>query len=301
MYLEDVHRMLALAIANGAKRKSLVQWEWDVAGRCQAPVTRQLHVRPSRQWKKWRSSLDTARANHVVRAIMQTFPGSEVKRADLAPTPAHWEKYISVKVGETPIPQTVTLQVKCRKCKVCLEERRRLWARRAEHEYRVSPRTWFGTLTLNPVEQQRSRNLAIARETRRGNHWEALSDHEQFIAQHRVISAWLTLYLKRLREACKTRFRYIIVAERHASGLPHYHLLVHEVGDANPVRKADLDAQWQHGFTKFRLVQSEQAARYVCKYLSKDASARVRASIRYGEQPYFNIVAKRREWVDPPF
>jgi hypothetical protein len=116
-----------------------------------------------------------------------------------------------------------------------------------------------------------------------GIDFERLPPAEQFSLRHTEISRELTKYLKRVRKESGAKFRFLLVAEAHKSGLPHYHLLLHEHDQFRPVRKSVLEAQWKaYGFSKWRLIEDERAARYVCKYLSKDAIARVRASIRYG-------------------
>ena len=115
-------------------------------------------------------------------------------------------------------------------------------------------------------------------------------------------------------------FRYLLVAERHlansaseAYGRPHFHLLVHEKAaaliterewspHAGPCENGCLNkwgkpryhvagevcdhalirGQWPHGFTKVIRCMDAKSAVYVCKYVSKDPMARVRASIGYG-------------------
>src|SRR5205814_1472707 len=78
------------------------------------------------------------------------------------------------------------------------------------------------------------------------------------------------------------RFRYLLIAEAHKSGVPHFHMLLHEPDVANTVRHATLRDQWRYGFTNFKLVSDPRAAGYIAKYLAKDALARVRASKDYG-------------------
>jgi hypothetical protein len=93
----------------------------------------------------------------------------------------------------------------------------------------------------------------------------------------------ITKFLKRLRKESGARLRYMCVAEEHADGDPHWHVLLHEV--SGDVRKRSIQAQWKLGFSAAKLVDtsSGRAAAYPCKYLSKSIAARVRASIRYGE------------------
>jgi hypothetical protein len=70
------------------------------------------------------------------------------------------------------------------------------------------------------------------------------------------------------------------VAERHKTGAPHLHVLVHEVSPV-PVRWADLSGCWHWGFSKWNPADAK-AVGYVVKYLTKQVDARVRASLRYG-------------------
>ena len=97
---------------------------------------------------------------------------------------------------------------------------------------------------------------------------------------HKVISAELTKYFKRLRKS-GLKFRYVLVTEAHKDGYPHYHALIHEVSAQIP--KSRLQADWPYGFTTFKLVKDTKAAYYITKYLVKDARTRIRASGKYGQ------------------
>lgn len=141
-----------------------------------------------------------------------------------------------------------------------------------------------------------------------------LSDMDEsaaFKARHRVLSKEVTKWLKRLRKGGKVKipdpraskgyrvqitrppkFRYICVAEAHKLELgnrPHYHLLIHETSELDHLHKAFMQRKWTLGFSNFKLVarQSDDngaQVSYITKYLTKDASARVRASASYGLQ-----------------
>jgi len=56
------------------------------------------------------------------------------------------------------------------------------------------------------------------------------------------------------------------------------------VRESDRIGERVLRRQWTLGFSKFNLVDEKdpRAAHYVCKYLSKTAEARVRASLQYG-------------------
>lgn len=177
--------------------------------------------------------------------------------------------------------RNVDLAVRCRKCDACRRARRRHWAARAVVEIETAPRSWFGTLTLAPEHQFRLIALAHQSSAKRGTPWADLSADDQFKEVCRHLVREVQLYLKRLRKAgCK--FRYLVAIERHKSGHPHCHLLVHEL--AEPVRWRCLHDKWTIGFSKFNLVaegEKSKAANYVAKYLTK-ALSRMLASAAYG-------------------
>lgn len=179
----------------------------------------------------------------------------------------------------------VDLDVRCRKCPNCLRGRAHHWRERATSETTASSRTWFATLTLSPERQSRLIMEAEHNLARQGVDYARLCRDDPFDAWRerlKPLGRECTLYLKRLRKKAPG-LRYLLVVERHKSGAPHVHALIHERG--HPIRHADLSRCWTWGFTNFKLVdvdESSKAARYVAKYLSKDISTRVRASGGYG-------------------
>lgn len=182
---------------------------------------------------------------------------------------------------------TLEMDVRCRQCEECLKARAAFWRIRAQYELKnTAGRTWFVTLTLRPEEHFRSANLARVRLARLGEDFDRLDASRQFYERHHEVSRWITLYLKRVRKESAATLRYILVAEAHKSGLPHYHMLLHEAVLEEPVRQKTIYSQWLHGFSDARLVAQDgdiSAARYVCKYLAKSALARVRSSVGYGQ------------------
>lgn len=176
----------------------------------------------------------------------------------------------------------VDIDVRCRKCPNCLRQRGWAWTNRAKAEIARSSRTWFGTLTLSPAQHDRVRLLATKRNAGRAVTWERLSQEEQFAERVREITPEITLWLKRIRKESGAKLRYVLVAEAHKSGLPHFHMLVHEQHGGGDVKHRMLTGQWKLGFSRFTVVQDNRAAVYVCKYLTKSALSRVRASVRYG-------------------
>lgn len=180
---------------------------------------------------------------------------------------------------------TAYVTVRCRKCARCLDHRRRMWTARAIAELRTWPRTWFGTLTFRPdwrtwVQAKAAHRVSV----RRLEQWSMLETTEQFRAMVGESGPLVTKWLKRIRKHSNGRLRYLLVSEAHEDGFPHYHLLLHETADS-AVTKRLLEAQWKHGFSHWRLVDSAdpKATGYACKYLNKSAQTRVRASQRYGQ------------------
>lgn len=156
---------------------------------------------------------------------------------------------------------------------------------RVRTEVRSAARSWFGTLTMGPIEQYRMLSIARHHAHTTAVRWEDLSPEEQFRRVANTSLKEVTKYVKRIRKESGVPLRYICVTEKHKSGLPHFHMLVHET-ELKPVRHKTLSSQWHHGFEKWRLIPLDQprAGEYVCKYISKDAETRIRASIAYGVQ-----------------
>jgi hypothetical protein len=178
-----------------------------------------------------------------------------------------------------------TLVVRCRKCEACLKHRSGLWAARARDEIALASRTWFGTLTLAPQSYMQAKFATELRLTKRGHSLDQIGEPELFAHIVQYLGREIALWLKRVRKNSGARFRYMIVCEKHKSGLPHWHLLVHEIGEN--VTKRVLDNAWRLGFSQFRLVDKSDSRRafYVTKYLSKSVLTRVRASKDYGKSP----------------
>lgn len=231
------------ALANGAHKATVNSLMWDLSKGCTCPYYKQIKSVPSQT---------TSRSARRVRDC-------------------------SSRYGYTLY---LDMYLPCRKCHICMRKRRNLWVARMRAEAQTASRVWFGTLTLSPAEHYKAlcesasrRNLPIS---------ELGSSDLEWRARVAGVSRLATLYFKRLRKHGAV-FRYILVFERHKSGLPHCHLLVFEY--ANPVRKRLLQEQWSHGFSSFKLVDADEmnkAAYYAAKYLMKDATTRVRASLNFG-------------------
>lgn len=174
---------------------------------------------------------------------------------------AHEVEYVDTLNG--PV-MWLLIDTPCRKCTRCMDNRRKLWTARAKLEIRAAPRTWFITFTVNPHNRFLFSLKAGSRD---------------YMETHGIISKELTKYFKRLRKK-GAQFRFVLVAEAHKDGYPHFHALLHEC-DA-PITKSRLQAEWPYGFTTAKLVKDDSAAHYVAKYLAKDARTRIRASLHYG-------------------
>lgn len=148
-------------------------------------------------------------------------------------------------------------------------------------ELRAANRTWLVTLTLSPESHVLMANRARLRLSKQGVDFDRLEPDDAFGERHSEISKEITKFLKRIRKQGH-RFRYVVVAEAHKSGLPHYHLLIFEGFQEIP--KRTIQAEWHLGFSNCKLTDIK-GAWYVAKYLTKDARARVRASIRFGLPP----------------
>lgn len=171
---------------------------------------------------------------------------------------------------------------RCRKCPSCLAHRRRLWSARASDELKAAHRTWFATLTVAPHERFVA-TLAASGLAENAGHgaWPSLDQQTKFKYLVKHLNQEIDRYFKRVRKTHS--LRYLLVSEVHKDGFPHFHALIHEA--ASPLTKRLLENNWRLGFSQFRLVDSAdpRSAFYVCKYLSKDAQTRVRASRRYGQ------------------
>lgn len=198
------------------------------------------------------------------------------------------------------------MQVRCRKCLPCRKAKAKLWTWRAVQETIASPRSWFGTLTVNPAQRflivSGARQLAAERAVQ----YDHLDDAGKFEYQSKVAGKELTKWIKRVRANSGATLRYCLVSERHKSGDPHWHVLCHEVKEDQRVSWRELSNAWHWGFTNFTVVKSpHHAASYVAKYISKSLQARVRASQAYGafiyERSFKSVYTEaQRDPIDTP-
>ena len=191
----------------------------------------------------------------------------------------------------------IKMRVACRtQCGPCLRKRMWYWALAGMEETRKATeagnRSWFGTLTFRPEEHRimlddvKAEWMAENGQSTEVPEWldDPMCD-ERFGLLREKVQHCISLYWARLRK--KHKFRYLVCIERHKSGLPHVHFLLHEV--SGPIRKRELQAQWAHGFSNVSIVGGkssraaapDKAAWYVVKYLSKSVQSRQMASQGY--------------------
>lgn len=166
-------------------------------------------------------------------------------------------------------PVRVDFYAPCRRCPKCLRVKRSLWAARAKEETAKAPRTWSVTLTFSPVHLA---GVLTEAALVRGRDKGARVERAAYMHVQR--------YLKRVRSALRCKLRYLCVAEYGSeTGRLHFHLLLHEVD--KPIPKRTIERLWRSN-VHARLVKSVRQVEYLCKYLTKDSSSRMRPSKHYG-------------------
>lgn len=250
-----MQRLFGKALSHGAERTSTLSARWDLSGDCQ-----------STYW--------------------MTYTGRP--RTD-AGDPFRPDRQFVHLGGKGTL--YLDIGTRCRRCEKCLRARRLSWRYRVREEVRRAARNWWGTLTLAPATHYRVMVEARLQAENSSVVWETLSDEERFARICNTSLKEVTKYLKRVRKAAKVPFRYVLVTERHKSGLPHFHLIIHE-SEFKTIPHKILAGQWNGknfslGFEKWRLIPFDDEERhvgYVTKYISKSLASKVRASQRYGEQ-----------------
>lgn len=242
----EVRALARKAVEAGCKVHQRTLFEWDISADCENPFVSEHSSEPC-------------------------IPGNRDQR---------------VRQSEYGTPMSVVIQTRCHKCPACLKARYWLWRLRACTELLTAERSWFGTLTLSPESHYIMRCRADLRlRSRSVLSFDGTDEDTDFRERHSEISKELTKWIKRVRKASGANIRYLLVCEAHESGLPHYHILMHQREGA-PLQKRQLEC-WGWGFTNFKLVDDAvRTSGYVTKYLLKDARARLRASVLYGQHEY---------------
>lgn len=278
MHKSDVAIVARKALAYGAVRTGPATITWDVSGNCEEPRTVLLAGRP------------TAMPTAVWRRDWQGATW-DPRNWELAPG---YKRCVVANRRNSPL--YVEIITRCRKCNRCMWKRRQMWIDRAVSEIGSATRTWFGTFTFRPEVHLQAGYRAMRARKVGAIEFSALPADEQLLERHRFLAPEITRWLKRVRKATGVNaLRFMLVMEPHKSGLPHYHILLHEQDAARPITKRVLEAQWaQVGLSHWRLVRASEgrdAASYAAKYLTKTNVARVRASIRYGKSSALAIAA----------
>lgn len=282
---DTVARLFRTALRAGAERLSMSTIEWDAAGDCLSPVPTEFHGRPDAKlaWHRkdahpiivgvdaWGDVLTVPRKRPLVTAA---------KSVLIEPSKRPSEGDVCADAGAVSL--TVIIHARCRKCARCLSKRAAMWRYRCKAEIAMANRSWFGTLTFSPERQHYW--LSVARSSARNYgcvDYDTLDADDQWSLRVRATGEPITRMLKRIRASGHV-FRYYCVVEKHASGDPHFHVLIHEWGEA--ITGRELESQWREGFSHWRVAPREdlRAATYVTKYLTKSEGARVRASRNYG-------------------
>ena len=243
--LDSVRRLAADALAYGAHRPSLGLIEWDVGAYCDEPVTVEVIGR------------------------------------------GYGSRGFNVNPGTLTVIMT---GLPCRKCVRCLRVRRAQWSDRAMKEIASAERTWFCTFTLKPEVHHATFMDQMARKTSKGWLDSDFDDAQrEFLTRCHGGLDLVTKFWKNLRKPQAgeepIRIKYLVTCERHKSGLPHFHALIHERAGSCTYRR--IESRWtRYGFMKANLVHEvgeRKAARYVTKYVAKDMlGLRIHASLRYG-------------------
>lgn len=284
-------RLLARALDGGAHRKSMYHTVWDVSGDCESPVVVNLQSRvgkplKQRDWLPWPDKVEGLNGAPAIRFVNWL----ELKYD------YHWDSGVA---------HWLEMETRCRKCPACRNQRMRMWMARAASEYALSPRTWFGTLTVSAQWHERfAASARLVAKARFREDFELLPVEKQVHLRDRQIQPHITLMFKKMRKGFEMldrkgkrfthppmQFRYLLVMELHPGhkngggpneGMPHYHLLLHEIGA--PITKHALEQIWPFGFVNWRLCEDIKPVLYAAKYLTKETGGRVRASQSYGSR-----------------
>lgn len=204
------------------------------------------------------------------------------------------------------LPRWVTLVVRCRKCVQCRLTRSWVWSDRAALEAAKGGRVWWCTFTLKPELQYIAELQAIEQAKNEGDEFWRLDARKQFALRTKYCRIHLSKMFWRMRKGLRTgyfnknivdiggkaqaeiipplNFRYMVVAEPHQSGNPHFHALIYEQGPTQ------IKSNWLNhyasitGHSSFELARSPvKCSRYITGYLSKSPISIISASLGFGK------------------
>lgn len=270
---ESLARLLMKAIAGGGSHvgPSPGHWAWDISGRCQMPVTREI-------WS--RESVRVKAARHVPKKIPVSLdPVADLECEILRLFSRKGKLHVAPVRGAL---LRLDLTARCRRCDWCRDQRRKDWRRRAMNEVKTAERTWFLSLTFQPDHRVGSLARARDRLAKQGFDFDTLGQREQYEELVRECTPETQRFIKRVRRNSGRKCRYLLVWEAHSDGFPHAHMLLHEVD--GPITWRTITGAWCAGFSNVKLVEMSdpRVASYVTKYIAKSAQTRVRASSAYG-------------------
>lgn len=306
--LDTVASTIVKGMAVGApnfRRRSLMRFEWDVAGRCQCPFEHTMFARPS---------ADDARHVMSARDRADLFRSCGVEKSARRFVQDGAPRDVIIKRGGK-VPLELTMWVPCGRCPPCLRAKARRWRERGQAAARAllaanpNVRVWWCTYSFSPENHYRALVDAEVLSRSRGVEFAELSLRQQRRLmehhEHGFYGVAFDKYFKRLRKGAGkykgAGFVYLLVSELHRGGgvldgKVHYHALLFETDDSRPLLKAQLKGNWwgdEHGteyrlgHCRFKLLAPEDVCRtvgYICKYITKDADARVRASKFLGNE-----------------
>ena len=139
----------------------------------------------------------------------------------------------------------------CGRCPGCLRNRQNEWVFRLNEEMKISPFSYFFTLTY------RDNDLPCE-----------ICDVEMKLNIPTLSRRDIQLFLKRLRKNTGKKFKYHIVGEYGPDTLrPHYHGLIFSQEQLSLI---DMNKAWQHQDLVYKVFENchgRDAAGYVTKYL----------------------------------
>ncbi|MBR1134130.1 rolling circle replication-associated protein [Bradyrhizobium iriomotense] len=286
-----MRRLVRRAMAKGAVRKTATLWEWDIAGRCEAPITRELWSRPSSSTQALAARRNRRNQYEIERHAREEW-GSSADDDEWVPPPFEPKGFPRMVRGGPGFESLLQLRmhVRCRKCERCRRMRRADWFERAKAELQQAERSWFVTLTFNDITQFKALALARKKATARSLVWETLTPDVQFtLHAAAAYTEYVQKFWKRVRKSTGGNIRLLAVAEAGDENQRlHFHAFVHQQHGSKPVGERDLRSKWRGfgcGWLEAKLVDDNpKGAGYVCKYIAKGNEARVRASARYGKR-----------------